>query len=104
MNNETTLQVDDLIIRKGKTIFRAINHPLRQQILHMIHRNTKMIVTDIYKAFEIDQPVASQQLAILRRAGLVLTVRDGKHIYYSVNYDRIKEIHECSDQLLIVKN
>ncbi|HMW27776.1 MAG TPA: ArsR family transcriptional regulator, partial [Ferruginibacter sp.] len=46
----------------------------------------------------LEQSVASQHLAILRKAGIVSTEREGKFIYYMVNYKRLDEIS------LFVKN
>ena len=92
------IQVHNL--KKAALIYRAINHPLRQQMLHFLHQNESATVTEIYTKLRIEQSVASQHLAILRRAGLVQTKRDGKQIYYSVEYERIKEIHRFADELL----
>jgi DNA-binding transcriptional ArsR family regulator len=44
--------------------------------------------------------VASQHLAILRKAGFVKTDRDGKFIYYSVNTDRMQELNQFVEALL----
>ncbi|RYD71282.1 MAG: transcriptional regulator, partial [Sphingobacteriales bacterium] len=57
-------------------------------------------VTEIYVRLRLEQSVASQHLAILRRAGIVTTQRDGKFIYYTVNYKRIDEINSVVDQLV----
>jgi DNA-binding transcriptional ArsR family regulator len=43
--------------------------------------------------------VASQHLAVLRKAGFVKTTRDGKNIYYSVNMPRLKEFLQTIQQL-----
>jgi DNA-binding transcriptional ArsR family regulator len=59
-----------------------------------------MTVTEIYVKLRLEQSVASQHLAILRKAGFVDTLRDGKFIYYSVNYERLAEAHEFAKQLL----
>jgi DNA-binding transcriptional ArsR family regulator len=48
----------------------------------------------------LEQSVASQHLAILRRAGVVTTTREGKFIYYSVNHKRLAEIYSYVEQLL----
>jgi DNA-binding transcriptional ArsR family regulator len=48
----------------------------------------------------LEQSVASQHLAILRRAGIVTTQRDGKFIYYTVNYKRIDEINQFVQELV----
>ena len=47
----------------------------------------------------MEQSVASQHLAILRRAGVVTTERDGKFIFYSLNVERIREISKLAVEL-----
>jgi DNA-binding transcriptional ArsR family regulator len=42
----------------------------------------------------VEQSVASQHLGILRDAGFVKTVKNGKYVYYEVDYDRIKTLTE----------
>jgi DNA-binding transcriptional ArsR family regulator len=94
------LKIDLIQLKKAALILRAINHKLRQQILKLIHQNEKMTVTEIYVKLRLEQSVASQHLAILRKAGFVNTVRDGKFIYYSVNYERLDQIHGIVHDLL----
>ena len=94
------LKIDALQLKKAALIFRAINHKLRQQIIRFINQNGKITVTQIYVKLRLEQSVASQHLAILRKAGFVNTERDGKFIYYSVNHDRIAEIHKVAAELL----
>ena len=91
---EQTLQLDALELRKAALVYRAVNHPLRQQMLKLLHQNKRMIVTDVYVKLRLEQSVASQHLAILRKAGFVSTERDGKKIYYSVNHQRLKQAHQ----------
>jgi DNA-binding transcriptional ArsR family regulator len=56
-------------------------------------------VTEIYVHLRLEQSVASQHLAILRKAGIVKTERDGKFIYYSVNHKRVEEINNVATEL-----
>ena len=97
---ETELKIEMLQLKKAALILRSVNHKLRQQILKLIHQNGKMTVTEIYVQLRLEQSVASQHLAILRKAGFVTTIRNGKFIYYSVNTDRLSEVHQFSLQLL----
>ena len=94
------MKIDVLQLKKAALILRAVNHKLRQQILKLLHQHGKMTVTEIYVKLRLEQSVASQHLAILRKAGFVDTLRDGKFIYYSVNYERLNEAHEFARQLL----
>jgi DNA-binding transcriptional ArsR family regulator len=94
------LKVDILTLKKAALILRAINHKLRIQILKLINTHGKLTVTEIYVKLRLEQSVASQHLAILRRAGYVYTERDGKFIYYSVNHQRMAEIQKLSKELI----
>ena len=98
--NGTSLKLDLIGLKKSALILRAINHKLRQQIMKLINENEKMTVTEIYIQLRLEQSVASQHLAILRRAGFVKTDREGKFIYYSVNAGRLEEVNKLIHELL----
>ena len=85
-------------LRKAVLVLRAVNHKLRQRMIDLLEENQRMTVTDLYVKLRLEQSVASQHLAILRKAGIVSTEREGKFIYYMVNYKRLDEIS------LFVKN
>jgi DNA-binding transcriptional ArsR family regulator len=95
-----SLKVDLLNVKKASLILRAINHKLRQQILKLIDEQGKITVTEIYVKLRLEQSVASQHLAILRKAGFVKTERDGKFIYYTVNTARLEELNQFVESLL----
>lgn len=94
------ITVDTLSVKKAALILRAFNHKLRQQILKLIDTQEKITVTEIYVKLRIEQSVASQHLAILRKAEFVNTERDGKFIYYTVNTNRMKELNRFVSELL----
>jgi len=94
------VKIDAIQLKKASLVFRAINHKLRQQIIKFINQHGKITVTQIYVKLRLEQSVASQHLAILRKAGFVDTERDGKFIYYSVNHNRIAEVHKIAQDLL----
>ncbi len=98
--NGEALQVDLLNLKKASLILRAINHKLRQQILKLIDEQGKITVTEIYVKLRLEQSVASQHLAILRKAGFVKTERDGKFIYYTVNPSRLEDLNKFVESLL----
>ena len=103
--NEVTASVPSVKInqhglKKAVLVLRALNHKLRQQILNLIDSETKITVTEIYVKLRLEQSVASQHLAIMRRVGIVKTERDGKFIYYTVNHKRIEEINKFIEQLI----
>lgn len=97
---EAPLKVDLLNTKKAALVLRAINHKLRQQMMKIIDEHGKITVTELYQKLMLEQSVASQHLAILRKAGFVKTSRDGKFIYYSVNVNRVQEINRFVNDLL----
>jgi len=99
-NSDISIKVDLIQLKKSAAILRALNHKLRQQIIKLLNESKKMTVTEIYVKLRLEQSVASQHLAILRIAQLVSTKRDGKFIFYSVNYERINEINDFIKDLV----
>jgi DNA-binding transcriptional ArsR family regulator len=93
------IQLDYSELRKAVLVLRAVNHKLRQKIIDLLEENSKMTVTDIYINLRLEQSVASQHLAILRRAGVVATDRQGKFIYYSLDADRLNQISRLVEEL-----
>ena len=88
-------------LRKAVLVLRAVNHKLRQDVIKLLDENEKMTVTDLYIKLRLEQSVASQHLAILRRAGVVKTDRNGKFIYYSLNQERLDQINLLVEQLAV---
>ncbi|MDC1305419.1 metalloregulator ArsR/SmtB family transcription factor [Saprospiraceae bacterium] len=93
------VQLDYVDLRKAVLVLRAVNHKLRQKIIDILDDSDTMTVTDIYIKLRLEQSVASQHLAILRRAGVVITERHGKFIYYSLDNDRLAQISKLVEEL-----
>lgn len=78
---------------------RAVNHELRRRILNLLKEgNGDMAVTDIYIKLRLEQSVASQHLAILRKAGIIRANKLGKNTYYSVDTKMLNKVKNmCRD-------
>ncbi|HQD12147.1 MAG TPA: metalloregulator ArsR/SmtB family transcription factor [Chitinophagales bacterium] len=94
------LNIDFQILRKSVLVLRAVNHKLRQEMIRIIHQEGKITVTDLYVRLRLEQSVASQHLAMLRRVGIVTTTRDGKYIHYSLDHSRLEEINRLTEELV----
>ena len=97
---KTPLIIETNKLKKAALQYRAINNPLRQKILFFIHRKGTITVTPLYKALKLEQSVASMQLAILRKAKLVNTKREGKQVFYTVNYGQLNLLGQQTERLL----
>ncbi len=64
-------------------LFKALAHPGRMAILDIL-RNGEQCVCHIEAQLGYRQAYISQQLAVLRQAGLIEDQRDGWNIYYRI--------------------
>ncbi len=94
-----SVELDYSELRRAVLVLRAVNHKLRQSIVDLLEENDRMTVTEIYIKLRLEQSVASQHLAILRKAGVVITERQGKFIYYGLNKDRLAQISRLIEEL-----
>lgn len=97
-------KINYLDVKKAAAILRAINHKLRQSIVKLLEEKENLTVTEIYVKLRVEQSVASQHLAILRRAEIVETTREGKNIHYKLNTTRLEELNSFVKQLLKNEN
>jgi len=65
------------------SIFQALAHPTRLQILEVLH-DGEMSVSAILSRIGRDQANISQHLANLRLRGLVINRKEGNQVFYSV--------------------
>jgi DNA-binding transcriptional ArsR family regulator len=91
--------VDTQKAKDAAKSFRALNHDLRQSLLQLIGE-TPRTVTELYVLLNIEQAVCSQHLAVLRKAALVSTKRDGKYITYYLDETRLQQLMKISDEIL----
>ncbi len=69
-------------------MLKAIAHPVRLRILRAL-AGAERNVGQIDNAANVGQPALSQQLAVLRKAGIVATRKDAKLVFYRIEEDRI---------------
>lgn len=78
----------------------VLYNPERLQIIGLIHAKGRTNVSSIYKKLKVRQSVMSLQLRFLREAGFLIAERKGKFIFYSLNYERFREVDTLVNQLL----
>jgi DNA-binding transcriptional ArsR family regulator len=73
---------------------KALAHPLRFRIIEVL-RERELNVGEIEAVSGIGQPALSQQLGVLRKAGLVETRKDAKLVFYSLVAERLGELAQA---------
>jgi ArsR family transcriptional regulator, virulence genes transcriptional regulator len=94
------IRIDMLLLKKADIVIRTLNHPLRARIIKILAGQKELTVTQIFETLQVEQSVISQHLAMLRRAGMVVTSRTGKYIRYKLKTDRIQELLHLAKQIV----
>ena len=66
------------------TFFKALNDQTRRDILELL-RDGDMTAGEIADKFNFSKPTISHHLDLLKQANLVVSIKQGQFIYYSLN-------------------
>ncbi len=80
-------------------IFKALAHPTRIQILHLL-RDGERCVCEIVPALEMEQPNVSRHLHVLKKEGILSSYKEGLRVIYRVNDPKIFELLDLCKELL----
>ncbi|MCK2215206.1 metalloregulator ArsR/SmtB family transcription factor [Actinomadura sp. ATCC 31491] len=76
----------------AQDFLKALANPGRQQIMLLFAQGAELSVNQVAERAGISQSAASQQLALLRRGGIVTSRRDGKEVLYRGDRDGVTRI------------
>ncbi|HXJ81851.1 MAG TPA: metalloregulator ArsR/SmtB family transcription factor [Candidatus Methylomirabilis sp.] len=78
--------------------FKALAHPLRIQLLEILVTGERS-VQELQQALGLEQPVVSQQLAVLRARHIVEARKDGTTVRYMVRDPLIGQLLEVARRI-----
>jgi ArsR family transcriptional regulator len=81
-------------------LFKALGHPARVRALEVLAEGARS-VGDLQPDVGIELSHLSQQLAVLRRAGLVTTRKDGPTVIYSIRDPLLVDLLAVARRMLI---
>lgn len=81
-------------------LFKALGHPARVRALEVLAEGERT-VGELQPLVGIESSHLSQQLGVLRRAGLVATRREGSSVYYTLRDPLVAELLAVAKQLLL---
>ena len=80
-------------------MFRTLGHPVRIRVLELLQHGPRP-VRDLLAEIEVEASNLSQQLAVLRRAGIVTSYRDGTLVMYTLSTPDIADLLAVSRKIL----
>jgi ArsR family transcriptional regulator len=72
-------------------LFRTLGHPLRIRVLELLQDGPKA-VSELLADLSVEASGLSQQLAVLRRAGIVVSTRKGTSVVYELAATDVAEL------------
>ncbi|MFF7645064.1 metalloregulator ArsR/SmtB family transcription factor [Streptomyces canus] len=79
--------------------FKTLGHPARIRVLELLSER-EHAVAEMLPEVGIEPAHLSQQLAVLRRANLVVTRKEGSTVYYSLTNPHIAELLRVARTIL----
>jgi DNA-binding transcriptional ArsR family regulator len=81
-----------------QAILDAIANPRRREILRLVW-DSELTAGDIAARFDITWPAVSQNLGVLRRAGLVTERRDANRRYYRADRAALGSLRSALEEM-----
>jgi DNA-binding transcriptional ArsR family regulator len=78
--------------------FRALAHPIRIRILEILVRGART-VHELQDALRLEQPLVSQQLAVLRRHNILATHKEGLSVRYALRDPLVNDLLNVARQI-----
>lgn len=79
--------------------FKTLGHPARIRVLELLSER-EHAVAEMLPEVGIEPAHLSQQLAVLRRANLVVTRKEGSTVYYSLTSPHVAELLRVARTIL----
>lgn len=75
-------------------VFNAVAEPRRREIIGLLSDGREWAVNDVVVRLRLAQPAVSKHLGVLRKVGVVTTVKRGQHRMYRLEGAQLKPIHD----------
>lgn len=79
--------------------FKTLGHPVRIRVLELLCGGERS-VGELLREIDVEASNLSQQLAVLRRAGLVVTRREGSTVHYALVSPQIADLMAVARSIL----
>jgi DNA-binding transcriptional ArsR family regulator len=96
--SETTVAIP--LYQAKAEFFKTLGHPARIRVLELLSERDHA-VHELLDAIEIEPSNLSQQLAVLRRAGLIVQSRSHGEVRYAISVPAVRELLLAARSILL---
>ncbi|SFE91435.1 DNA-binding transcriptional regulator, ArsR family [Bacillus sp. OV194] len=89
-----------MISEEVQWFLKALASEKRQEIVFLFMERQEVKVNQVSELVGISQSTASEQLAILKRGGLLSSRREGKEVFYFPNRNNVQSLLQALNELL----
>lgn len=79
------------LLAKNISFIKILANEDRLSIIQLLKEHGKLCAKDIGSKFFLEQSTTSHHLNLMKRLGLVDTVKQGRNIFYSLNHEKLKK-------------
>ena len=80
-------------------LFRTLGHPVRVRVLELLQDGPRA-VHELRAEIDVEPSNLSQQLSVLRRAGIVVSHREGSTVLYSLGTSDVADLMRSARRFL----
>jgi ArsR family transcriptional regulator len=81
-------------------VCKTFGHPVRLRIIELL-RDKEISATELLESLNISKPNLSQHMSMLVKEGIVVSRKEGVHIFYQISDKRIIQAFELMKEVLI---
>jgi DNA-binding transcriptional ArsR family regulator len=75
---------DHHAVVRGAELLKVLGNPVRIGVILALEQGGEQCVHELTDLLEVNQPLMSQHLRVLRAANLIVGRREGKEVHYSI--------------------
>ena len=87
------IETDKLLSAVG--MLKVIAHPVRLAMVDLLTERQQMTLLELQDALGLEQAIASQQVTLMERRGVLISEKIGRNKFVSLRYPKMKNIIHC---------
>ncbi|HMA58738.1 MAG TPA: metalloregulator ArsR/SmtB family transcription factor [Halanaerobiales bacterium] len=92
--------MEEKLFEAREKIMKSLANKYRLKIVDSLGKKSKMCVSDLEEALDLNQSSVSKHLNILKEAGVVKSKKEGLKVYYSLRTPCIINFFACVDNVI----
>ncbi|MCQ6268871.1 metalloregulator ArsR/SmtB family transcription factor [Fictibacillus sp. WQ 8-8] len=102
LNDDLTIGFREVVMISEELhrFLKALASEKRQEIVFLFMERREITVNEVSELVKIGQSTASEQLAILKRGGLLSSRKEGKEVIYFPNRDNVQTLLQTLKDVL----